>query len=578
MVDNYKLLNLHTSPMKVPERDVIGRDDEMNKVLASLMRPELCNVMLLGDAGSGKTMLVQGVSIKDVNREYREVDLASMIADLSDPNELATKLKGLFDEAVAYRSATSKELVLFIDEFHQIIQLSAAAVEALKPILADSGTRGIKIIAATTFREFREFIAPNQPLVERLQRINLAQPPREVVVSILKGMVDKYEASHSFFDESIYDDIYEYTNRYIPSSSQPRKSLLVVDSMIGWHRFTGESISKDLLAKVIYESVGVKVTFTVDANTIKQKLDTAVLSQELATKAIEERLQVAVADLHRKDRPMSSFLFTGSTGTGKTEMTKQLAKLLFDDEKNLIRFDMTEYANEDSLDRFRAELTARAWERPYSIILLDEIEKACAPVTRILLQVLDDGRLIDEHGKEVSFVNAYVVLTTNAGSEIYETLGNYTEGDMGKELQKYMALIRESITSSTGANRFPPELLGRIDTIVPFGPLSNETSHAIVKRKLMQLSATVKTLHNVNIVYGKKLIRYLVNDKMTASSKDGGARRVMSVIESEVVTNVARFVNENDKVKTIIVEVEGQLRDDDKNVLESTAYVTVRPI
>ena len=881
------------------------------------------------------TMLVQGTMLRDFDRIYLEVDLAKMIADLNDPNEMAAKLKSLFDETAAYGKKEGKELVLFIDEFHQIVQLSAAAVEALKPLLADSGTRGIRVIAATTYIEFRKFIASNQPLVERLQRINLSQPDKKTTVDILKGMARRYDVIGEFYNDSLFEMIYEYTNRYIPANSQPRKSILVLDAMVGWHRAEGLPFDLALLADVIYESEGVNVAFRVDATQIKAKLDERVLSQHFATRVIEERLQICVADLNDKSKPMSSFLFTGSTGVGKgltndtlipvwtsdglvrekkngdlqvgdyvfnrkgkpvevlgvfpqgmqdiykvslsdnrviytdgshlwkyasndkgdnicinntkelfsrgwfsmdkrshkakpnywipvgepvaypdcdfnihpyvvgafissgrltakqltlsvlddnivnavvahmgdytvvkhgdrvctfnaansvrsewsdtffsdypelkskrlserripreymlssisqrwdlvkglfdtkgtievtnkgqhvlsysttsellaqdlqyvlnslgilssiqrltvmnsgkkyfcykvipnvspskmseffdvrqieyndvysapdngqydwvsisdielmpdkqnttciyikddehlyqagqyivthnTEMTKQLARILFDDERRLLRFDMTEYANPDSLERFRSELTARVWERPYSIILLDEIEKACAPITRLLLQVLDDGRLMDENNREVSFTNSYIVITTNAGSEIYKNIAQYNVDDTGSGLQmkKYNKLIRESIAKTTSGNKFPPELLGRIDTIVPFQPLSEQTQKDIVSIRLRKLIDEVKMKHNVILKIATSVVDYLVMDNMDTDSDSGGARAVMSKLEAEVTTEVARYINSHPHADAIGVVVEGATAYDNKTQLESKAHIRV---
>lgn len=577
LVDKYPCLDEYTAPVKKAEREIIGRDKEIHQLLAAMMRPELCNVILLGAAGSGKTALVQGAMLRDANRKYLEVDLARMIANINDTNEMAARLKTLFDETYDYCKTQNVEIVLFIDEFHQIVQLSAAAVEALKPLLADSGTRGIRVIAATTYIEFRKYISPNQPLVERLQRINLKEPDKEMTVSILKGMAKRYGVDNQFYNDHLFELIYEYTNRYIPANSQPRKSILILDSMVGWYRAEGRKMDARLLADVIYESEGVNVAFRVDATTIKKRLDERVLSQQLATSIIEERLQICVADLNDKSKPMSSFLFTGSTGSGKTEMTKQLANILFDDDRSLIRFDMTEFANADSLERFRSELTARVWAKPYCIILFDEIEKACAPVTRILLQVLDDGRLMDENNREVSFINAYIIMTTNAGSEIYRNIAQYNVDDTGSggQMKKYNKLIRNSISSTTGDNRFPPELLGRIDAIIPFQPLSEETMKKIVIMKLKKLTEEVRLKHGVDLSISSKVVRYLVEDNLDTDSDSGGARNVMSKLESEVTTAVARYINAYPNALNLVVTVEGNLAADNKNQLLSEAYIKV---
>lgn len=576
-LENHPFLKEYTHPVKKAERAIIGRENEMRSILAAFQRPELCNVILLAEAGAGKTALVQGTMLHDAERLYLEVDLSKMIADLTDNNQMADRLKRLFDEVGECGRENGKEIVLFMDEFHQVVQLSAAAVEALKPLLADSGTRGIRVVAATTYEEFRKYISPNQPLVERLQRIGLQQPGEELTVNILKGMAKRYGVDNQFYNDGVFKLIYEYTNRYVPASSQPRKSILVLDSMVGWHRLTGRKMDAKLLADVIYETTGTNVAFRVDATSIKKELDKYVLAQKFATTAIEQRLQICVADLNNKSKPMSTMLFTGSTGVGKTEMTKQLARILFDDDRNLIRFDMTEYANDDSLERFREQLTSRVWEHPYSIVLLDEIEKAAASVTRLLLQVLDDGRLSDQNGRETPFINSYIILTTNAGSEIYKTIAQYNVDDegSGKIMKKYDALIRRSLSSTTGTNQFPPELLGRIDAIIPFQPLSRETQKSIVKMKLQKLKKEIMEKHGATLKVSTKVIDYLVEDNLSTDSDSGGARRVMSKLESELTTAVARYLNKHPDISVVTADVEGQMAFENKDQLESEAYINV---
>lgn len=576
--DKYPSLHTYSAPLKPMTRRLIGRESLIRSIMAAFSRAELCNVILLAPAGSGKTALVQGTMERDAERLYLEVDLARMIADCqNDTNEMAAKLKTLFSETETCVKTEGQEIVLFIDEFHQVVQLSAAAVEALKPLLADSGTRGIRVIAATTLEEFNQFISPNQPLVERLQRINVPEPDEDATVEILRNMSKTYGVDNQFYDDHVFHMIYEYTNRYIPANSQPRKSIKVLDAMVGWHRLEGRKMDDRLLADVIQESEDVNVAFRVDASTIKKRLDEKVLAQQYATTQIERRLQLCVADLNDKSKPMSTFLFTGSTGVGKTEMTKQLAEILFQDQRRLLRFDMTEYANDDSLERFRDLLTTRIWEHPYSIVLLDEIEKACASVTRLLLQVLDDGRLTNRNNREISFTNCYIVLTTNAGSEIYKTIAQYGASDEGSEriAKKYDSLIRRSLSETSGDNRFPPELIGRIDVMVPFQPLSRATMGNIVKMKLRKLKDQVRSRHGVELVVNKDVIRYLVDDNLSTDSDAGGARVVMSKLESEVTTNVARFINEHPFVSRIGVKVEGDMAIDNKNQLESRAYIKV---
>ncbi|ERI35442.1 ATPase AAA [Arthrobacter sp. AK-YN10] len=579
--EGYPLLSKLSDPLKRAEREIVGREHEKLQLLASMSRPELCNALLLAEAGTGKTALVQATMAADTERLYLEVDPSRMISEAGDSDRMAAMLKGFFDEAEHFVADEKQELVLFIDEFHQIIQLSDAAVEAIKPVLAASGARGIRIIAATTYDEFHRHIAPNQPLVERLQRINLTPPDQETTIRILQGMAEHYDVADQFYDDHIYRQIYEYTERYMPASSQPRKSILVLDSMVGWHRLTKRALDRDLLSDVLQESLGVNVAFKVDGAKIKEQLDSKVFSQDLATRAVARRLQLSVADLNDKGRPEASLLFTGSTGVGKTELAKQLARLLFgDDQRHLIRFDMSEYAQDSSMDLFRSELTKRVWDLSHAVLLFDEVEKASAMVTRLLLQVLDDGRLSDDNNREVSFLNTYIVMTTNAGSEIYKTIAQYAADDTGsgEQLLKYDKLIRRSITETSADNRFPPELLGRIDAIVPFQPLSEDTQRKIVRNKLRHLVQEVLIKHNVRVDIDQRVLQYLIDDKGDTDSNAGGARGAVAKMTDEVTTGVATFINEHPSERRIRIDVVGEMASDHKDMLTSDAFIEVSAV
>lgn len=592
---DYPALYEYTMVLGQPERPVLGREREMNSVLASLNRPEVSNAFLVGDPGSGKTMLVQGVSKKDVNRIYLEVDIAKMASSDHEGEDgalqMGVRMKEIFNQAEQYRkdmlqleaddeNFTAKELVLFMDEFHLVIQLSQSATQAIKPALAQSGVRGIKVIAATTYDEFHEYVSKDQALVERLQRINISAPSKEVTISILKSIAKRYEVNQLIADPAIYELIVDYSNRYIPANSQPRKSVLILDGMIGWHRAFKRKLDRSLLADVVYESSGVQVTFKVDARAIQKKLNQRVLSQMFAVSMIEQRLQIAVADLHDKTKPMSSFLFTGATGVGKTEMAKALSELLFDDERALIRFDMSEYGTEDSLDRFRHEVTMAVWNRSHSIVLFDEVEKADESIVRLMLQLLDDGRLTDENGRVVSFVNTYVILTTNAGSEIYKTIRSYLEDDADSNskddtnsgLANYDKVIRTSLISD---KVFSPELINRVDKIIPFRPLSVGTHERIIKKKLTELIQTVYDKHGVELTLHKDVPEYLIHEGLDESTDAGGARGIISKMTAEVTSAVSRYINLYPDVKRVGVGIEGDMAYRDKQKLISEAHVVV---
>lgn len=584
ILKDYPSLNKYAAPVKAPVRNVLGRDVELQSLLASLSRVEVSNPILLGNAGSGKTMIVQQASIVDKNRIYLEVNVAKMAASENGEDgalQMATRIKNLFDEAEQFRKnsisdESTPELVLFIDEFHQIINLSSAATEAIKPALADSATRGIKIIAATTFDEFDQYISSNQALVERLQRINVRELGKDIVVETLKDMAREYNVANLIVDRSIYSDIYDYSNRYIPANSQPRKSILILDAMIGWYKMYKTKIDRQLLAKVIYENSGVNVSFNVDGREIENSLNARVISQEYAVKMIGRHLQIAIADLQDKTRPMASFLFTGPTGVGKTEMAKAMANLIFGSERELIRFDMSEYSRPESVDKFREELTSRVWRKPYSIVLIDEIEKADPSTSRLLLQVLDDAKLNDKNNREVSFANSYIIMTTNVGSEVYKNIAQYAQDDNGSGgMFDYVKVIQASLRNSQS---FPTELINRIDVPISFQPLSPKTQERILNMKLNRFKDLVKEKHGVTLVIKKNVRDYLIYENLDNDTDSGGARGVVRRMNLELISSTARYINTHPLEKNIAAVIAGELAYLDKTKRVSQAQIVVGSI
>lgn len=580
LAEGYPMLASYVSPIRPAKYAVVGRKSEMASIMATFGREIVTNAILLGEPGSGKTEIVKGLSVLDAKRIYLEVDLSAMASGQNGALELANRLKQLFDEVERFRRTNlgDLEIVLFIDEFHRIIKMSSSATEELKPALAESGVRGIRVLGATTFGEFNDFVAPNKALNDRLEPIRIRELSKEVVVEILKNIakqslsLDVYQKIPS----KLYGQIYEYTNRYIPSSPQPRKSIFLLDRMLGWHLSFNKPMDMELLAYVLYIGVGVNIKFSIDAKRVKAMLDERVFSQQFATSVLERRLQITTANINDPTRPLSSFLFTGPTGVGKTELSKAMSTVLFGDDRALIRFDMSEYVSIDTIDIFKERLTLEVWAKPYGIILLDEIEKANPAITRLLLQVLDDGRLSDKYGREVSFKNTYIILTTNAGSEIYESIAHYAKSDSGEDgMMEYNKVIRRSLINN---DSFPTELLNRIDVVVPFQPLSLNTLKKIVQSKLDKLTKRIFAMYQTEVLVESDVVDFLVGDKYDEDTNSGGARGLEHEMDLHVTTKIAEMLNTSPEIKRWRVYVDGKMQHQNKFMVTTQATVKIEPM
>lgn len=296
------------------------------------------------------------------------------------------------------------------------------------------------------------------------------------------------------------------------------------------------------------------------------------MGQDLAIRMLMARLNVSLANLTDDTKPQGSFLFSGATGVGKTELAKALAFCLFGSERSMIRFDMSEYAEENMLSVFRERLTEKVWANPYSVILLDEIEKGHSSVTRLLLQVLDDARLSNRHGREVVFNNAYIILTTNVGQEAFETIAKINRDEHDEDLTEYMDVIIKALRSADG---FPPELINRFDTIVPFNPLNENSRRTIAKIQLKKLYDTIYRKHGIEIHYSTDVIKYLIDENGDNKTIAGGGRGVKRLIERDITAPVASFINANPNVKHIGITTSGYARVDDKTRLRSEMRIEV---
>ena len=601
LINEYSLMNAFLRDFRnEKDREVLGREEIINSILAAMARKELTNVALVGDAGVGKTAIVQKVSRIDVERFYFEVDLALMSAsgerNVDGRVEMAARLKDMFAEIMRFQKHANREIVVFMDEFHLISETSPAALQALKPLLAESGRHNVRIIVATTSEEYDKYIRGDEALTERLQRIVVPEMSNDLTFSILKSMKKRYVPNELISDQLLLS-IIRLTNRYLPSQTQPRKSVVVFDAMIGWHNQFKRPFDEQLLNVVLHDSQGINVDHQMDVNKIKEYLENRVRGQQYAIQAVCNRLYLVRSGLTDPTRPLASLLFSGSTGVGKTELAKSMAYVLYGDDSQMIRFDMSEYALAKSVDTFRVRLATKVWERPSSIILLDEFEKAAPEVTKVLLQVLDDAQLSDRYGREVSFKNSMIVLTTNAAKEVYKKfnqshaivseqaqaeaekqkrirMSNQNTDQIDSELKDYQELIYDSLASN---DAFPSELLGRIDSVVPFDPLQRPERVAIAKIQLEKFKKKLLQQRGVRIHYDSDVIKLIVDQDVSNDTDAGGGRDIVRQINSKIIVPTAKFVVFNPNYRDIAVDIRGRFKANDVSLLHGDAYAVIVP-
>ena len=581
-LSNHKstLLSKYTSIIIGGKRPILGRDKSVEMTLTTFERAEKCNALFLSEAGSGKTALANELARVDTDRVYLEVDFARLVVDLKDASDLSGALKQMADEIEDAMNELRVSMVLFFDEYHQLAKLSELALDGLKPILEKSGARGIRVICATTYEEFDKYLAENQALTERFQTIKLEQLTTDVIIQIIQGFASDYMDLP--YDLAKY--IVEITDKYFPERSQPRKSKDVVDAMIGKISYAGKSVSKELVHEVLRDGYDVELDTTVNPFKIAEILNQHVFDQPNATQIVEDNLQSQFAGFERKDKPKASWLFCGKPAVGKTELAKCVANLMVRGSNNFIRMDMSDYSHPDSVATFKNELTRKVWERPFSVVLLDEVEKATRGATLLLLQVLDEGYLTNRFNRRVSFRNAYVILTTNAGSELFNTIGDYFndgDGDLSKDRSTILPVLKRALSSSGGDEiKFPPELLSRVDAIIPFAPLSLGTQKKIVSSALDKLAEETKRVSNTSIVFTNKedLIDFITIDMVSKNVETlGGAREVKGIVSSLVQTEIAKAVNRNPNRDTLYVSVENMANSFARNssILKTLAYLKV---
>ncbi|MDZ4372708.1 MAG: ATP-dependent Clp protease ATP-binding subunit ClpA [Phenylobacterium sp.] len=504
-------VNLNEKAKQGKVDPLIGRLQEVERCIQILCRRTKNNPLLVGDPGVGKTAIAEGLALKIVNKQVPEVLANSTIFSLDMGALLAgTRYRGDFDERV---KQVVKELenhpdaVLFIDEIHTVIgagATSGGAMDAsnlLKPALASGSLR---CMGSTTYKEFRQHFEKDRALVRRFQKIDVNEPTIEDTIKILKGLKTYYEEFHKLrYTNDAIKAAVELSAKYINDRKLPDKAIDIIDEAGASQMLLPEGKRKKTIGLKEVEAVVAKIArippksvSKSDTEALKQletDLKRAVYGQDAAIDSLSAAMKMARAGLRDANKPIGCYLFSGPTGTGKTETARQLASTLGIE---LLRFDMSEYMERHTVSRLIGAppgyvgfdqgglLTDAVDQHPHSVVLLDEIEKAHPDVFNILLQVMDHGQLTDSNGKKIDFRNVVLIMTSNAGaSDAQRNAIGFGRGKQDDEVDEALKRL------------FTPEFRNRLDAIVQFRPLTPEIIRLVVQKFVMQLEAQLADRH-----------------------------------------------------------------------------------
>jgi ATP-dependent Clp protease ATP-binding subunit ClpA len=498
-------VNLNAKAREGKIDPLIGRAHEIDRTIQILCRRSKNNPLYVGDPGVGKTAIAEGLAKRIVEGEVPEVLLNATVFSLDMGTLLAgTRYRGDFEErlkSVMGELEKVKGAILFIDEIHTVIgagATSGGAMDAsnlLKPALSSGA---IRCIGSTTYKEYRNYFEKDRALVRRFQKIDIKEPSVEDTIKILEGLKPYYEKHHSVeYTTAAIRAAVELSDKYIGDRKLPDKAIDIIDEVGAAQMLVTPDKRKKIIDVKDIEDVVAAIaripakTVTRDdreaLRTLERDLLTMVFDQDEAIRILSDSIKLSRAGLREPEKPIGSYLFSGPTGVGKTEVAKQLAKTLGIELK---RFDMSEYMERHSVSRLIGTppgyvgfeqgglLTDAVDQNPHCVLLLDEIEKAHSDIYNILLQVMDYGKLTDNNGKTVDFRNVILIMTTNAGAQ------ELAKAPMGFEREARMEDDQEEIKRA-----FSPEFRNRLDAIVPFKALRQETVERVVDKFVIQLEA-----------------------------------------------------------------------------------------
>jgi len=496
-------INLNALALQGKIDPLIGRERELERVIQTLCRRRKNNPLLVGEAGVGKTAIAEGLARRIVESNIPEILAKANVYSLDMGSLLAgTKYRGDFEQrlkGVIKQLGDNPHAILFIDEIHTLIGAGSAsggtldASNLLKPALSSGA---LKCIGATTYTEFRGIFEKDSALSRRFQKIDVNEPSVAETVNILKGLKARFEAHHGIkYSATAISSAAELAARYITDRHLPDKAIDVIDEAGAAQRILPKSKQKKVISKTDIEEIVAKIAripsqhVTLDDRGALKNLDrdlkSVVFGQDKAIDALARAIKMSRSGLGNPDKPIGSFLFSGPTGVGKTEVAKQLAYALGIE---LTRFDMSEYMERHAVSRLIGAppgyvgfdqgglLTEAVTKKPYCVLLLDEIEKAHPDIFNILLQVMDHGTLTDNNGRKADFRNVVIIMTTNAGAADLQksSMGFTSSKQTGDEMAEIKRL-------------FTPEFRNRLDATISFAPLDHDVIIRVVDKFLIQL-------------------------------------------------------------------------------------------
>ncbi len=559
---------------------LIGRKEEVNRTIQILCRRRKNNPLFVGEAGVGKTALAEGLAKKIVDDEVPEILEGNTIYSLDLGALLAgTKYRGDFEKrlkAVLNQLKKEPKSILFIDEIHTIIGAGAAsggAMDASNLIKPALSTSDLRCIGSTTYQEYRGIFEKDHALARRFQKIDVTEPSAEETYRILEGLRSRFEDYHNIkYTKQALRTAAELSERYINERHLPDKAIDVIDEAGANQQLNTPSKRKKTIGVKEIEAIIASIArippkniSTSDKNSLKKlarNLKLVIHGQDKAIETLDDAIKMARAGIGREDKPIGAFLFAGPTGVGKTEVSRQLAKLMGIE---LIRFDMSEYMERHTVSRLIGAppgyvgydqgglLTEAISKHPHAVLLLDEIEKAHPDVFNLLLQVMDHGTLTDNNGRKADFRNVILIMTTNMGAEAM------SRSSIGFTKQDHSSDGAEAIKRG-----FTPEFRNRLDAIVQFAPLSEKVMEQVVDKFIFELETQLAE---------KKVELYVEPDARKWLAQNGydekmGARPMNRLIQESIKKPLAEALlfGELEHGGTVVVSVEnGELKFDVKS-------------